>query len=273
MDVIKIKKYSDVNNLNKEILKRSFTVDLKELQIKEKAKVIDFLNGLTFLNGSIKKINKDQFQIIVDKDESPFYHKNPYYEDLDVEVKKGLEKKRKFDSHKPYPDAVPSKRLLNEYNVQIDYDKISYITMDTFNHIIVLTKDNKLYIDNILYKEKVIKIIEFTKTDLIFIFENNEVEYYSKKNSIIKECRKYDKVLYTDEFLATLKEKRLVVYYTVTVADNCLFIEDETFDIDFWDIDDISLKEEVLEEGKIIYLNMEKNKVEISSPFIVGKLS
>lgn len=272
MEILRIKNYVHLENIDKKLLNKGFIADLGELAINERKRVMDFLNGLVFFNGSIKKIDNNKFEIIVNKNENRFCHKNPYYEELDEKVKEGLEKKLQFDSNK-YFNNVPRKKVLNEYDIKIDYDNILYITMDNFNHIILLTKDNKLYIDNVLYKENVKKVIEFTKTEVIFVLDNNEVEYYSRKNSIIRECIQYDKVLYTDIFLATLKNKRLIIYYKVTVADNCLFIEDETFDVDFLEIDDIFLKEEGFGDEKIVYLNMKINENVISSPFIVGKLS
>lgn len=164
------------------------------------------------------------------------------YNNLSEEIKKGLEKKFLFDSNKYEKKSVPNQEILDRYNVQIDYKHISYITMDNFNHIIVLTKDNELYIDNNLYSRDVLKIIEFNKTDLIFVYKSHKVEYYSNKNSIVKEKIKYDKVLYCDNFLATLINKHLVIYYLVTISDGCPLILDETFSLSFLEVDDIELE-------------------------------
>lgn len=163
------------------------------------------------------------------------------YNNLNEEIKKGLEKKILFDSNKYEKTSIPNQKVLDEYDVQINYKKISYITMDNFNHIIVLTKDNNLYIDNSLYSSDVLKIIEFNKTDLIFVYKNNEVEYYSNKNSLLKQKIKYEKVLYTDNLIAALNKKHLYLYYLVVLSNNCN-LSDETFDISFLEVDDIELE-------------------------------
>lgn len=194
------------------------------------------------------------------------------YNNLSEEIKKGLEKKILFDSNKYEKESVPNQEILDRYNVQIDYKDISYITMDNFNHIIVLTKDNELYIDNALYSSDVLKIIEFNKTDLIFVYKNHEVEYYSNKNSIVKEKIKYEKVLYTNNFLATLINKHLVIYYLVTISDGCPLILDETFSLSLLEVDDIKL--EYKNAYDIPCLLIKNNKGIIRFPFCsICKLS
>lgn len=200
------------------------------------------------------------------------FEDNTYYNNLDEEIKEGLEKKISFDSKKYESKSIPSKEILDEYHVQIDYQKISYITMDNFNHIIILTKESELYIDNVLYSGNVLKIIEFNKTDLIFIYKDNEVEYYSNKNSIVKEKIKYEKVLYTDNFLATLNKKHLILYYLVNLSDNCNLILDETLSISFLEVDDIEL--EYSNAYDIPCLLIKNNNGIIKFPFCsISKLS
>ena len=52
------------------------------------------------------------------------------YNNLNEEIKKGLEKKILFDSNKYEKTSIPNQKVLDEYDVQINYKKISYITMD-----------------------------------------------------------------------------------------------------------------------------------------------
>lgn len=170
------------------------------------------------------------------------FEENSNYNNLNEEIKECLEKKILFDSKKFEKLSIPNKEVLDEYNVKIDYKNISYITMDNFNHIVLLTNNNEIYIDNTLYSNDALKIIEFNKTDLIFVYKNNEVEYYSDKNSLLKQKIKYEKVLYTDNFLAALNKKHLYLYYLVTLSNNCNLILDETFDISFLEVDDIELE-------------------------------
>lgn len=98
------------------------------------------------------------------------------------------------------------------------------------DNMIVLTKDNELY------SKDVLRIIEFNKTYLIFVYKNNEVEYYSNKNLLLKQKVKYEKVLYTDNFVAILNKKHLYLYYLITSSNNCNLILDEAFDISFLEV-------------------------------------
>lgn len=60
MNTIKINSYKDLENIE---IKNDFIVDLTNCEAKDKKRVFDFLCGLTFLNGSISKISKNQFAI------------------------------------------------------------------------------------------------------------------------------------------------------------------------------------------------------------------
>jgi len=55
-------KYDDIFDLVKR--ENKFIVSLKKLPLKHKLRVIDFLSGLTFTNGTIKKVEVDVFEII-----------------------------------------------------------------------------------------------------------------------------------------------------------------------------------------------------------------
>lgn len=54
-----LKKYQEIYDLCKK--EGSFIVDLKELDMKSKLRVIDFLSGLTFRHGLLKKISADTY--------------------------------------------------------------------------------------------------------------------------------------------------------------------------------------------------------------------
>ena len=54
-----LKKYQEIYDLCKK--EESFIVDLKELDIKARLRVIDFLSGLTFRHGVLKKLDADTY--------------------------------------------------------------------------------------------------------------------------------------------------------------------------------------------------------------------
>lgn len=53
-----IEKYGDLRNI-----KDNMIVDLSKLNLKTKTRVIDFLAGLTFKNGSLKKLESNKFLV------------------------------------------------------------------------------------------------------------------------------------------------------------------------------------------------------------------
>ena len=62
---IKLKKYQDIENLKND-LENEFIINLEECDKKARVRIIDFLSGLAFQKGSLKKINKDEFQVIIE---------------------------------------------------------------------------------------------------------------------------------------------------------------------------------------------------------------
>lgn len=58
--MIILNKYSDIYSIVKK--EKEFTINVKNLSIKERLRVIDFLSGLTFNNGYIRKIDVDTFK-------------------------------------------------------------------------------------------------------------------------------------------------------------------------------------------------------------------
>lgn len=65
MENIKIKNYSDLEKI-KELNVNKFIINLKDCELKQKERVIDFFCGLTFLHGSMKKINSNEFEIRIE---------------------------------------------------------------------------------------------------------------------------------------------------------------------------------------------------------------
>ncbi len=58
-----LKKYQDIYDIAKN--ENSFIVDLSKLDIKQRLRVIDFLLGLSFKNGSLEKLNNYTFDVVV----------------------------------------------------------------------------------------------------------------------------------------------------------------------------------------------------------------
>lgn len=59
--MITINMLNDIYDIAKN--NNNFTVNLSKLSIRERLRVIDFLLGLSFKNGTLKKINKDTFKV------------------------------------------------------------------------------------------------------------------------------------------------------------------------------------------------------------------
>ena len=58
-----IKNYSDLEKVENNMI-----VDLSELSPKLALRAIDFLLGLTFKNGSLKKISRDKYLVIINNE-------------------------------------------------------------------------------------------------------------------------------------------------------------------------------------------------------------
>jgi hypothetical protein len=108
-----------------------------------------------------------------------------------------------------------------------DNKEINDILLDPFNNVLSLTFDGDLYINNILYSRNVDYIFELSSKKIMFIYKDNVVEEYVS-NSECLITKQYDKVLYDDNFLATIKDK--VVYNAdgIAIKENekmlCLYV-------------------------------------------------
>ena len=60
--MIILNNYSDIYDIAKE--EREFIVNISKLPIKQRLRVVDFLCGLSFINGSLEKINADTYKCI-----------------------------------------------------------------------------------------------------------------------------------------------------------------------------------------------------------------
>lgn len=64
MKIIKIKSYDELEELIKE---NEFIVDISDASLNLKKRIIDFLAGLTLINGSLKKVRVDTYEVIINK--------------------------------------------------------------------------------------------------------------------------------------------------------------------------------------------------------------
>lgn len=64
MKIIKINNYSELEKLRKE---SEFLVDISNTPLELKTRIIDFLAGLTLINGSLKKVSVDTYEVIINK--------------------------------------------------------------------------------------------------------------------------------------------------------------------------------------------------------------
>lgn len=64
MKIIKINNYGELEKLRKE---SEFLVDISNTPLELKTRIIDFLAGLTLINGSLKKVSVDTYEVIINK--------------------------------------------------------------------------------------------------------------------------------------------------------------------------------------------------------------
>lgn len=65
MNKIEITSFKELETLKDKLQENNFIIDLANCEINERGRVIDFFAGLTFFNGSIKKLTKDEFEITI----------------------------------------------------------------------------------------------------------------------------------------------------------------------------------------------------------------
>lgn len=64
MKIIKINNYDELEKLKEE---NEFIVDMSDTPINLKSRVIDFLGGVTHINGSLKKLNANNYKVTINK--------------------------------------------------------------------------------------------------------------------------------------------------------------------------------------------------------------
>ncbi|MEI3395048.1 MAG: cell division protein SepF [Clostridia bacterium] len=68
MNNIKVNNFVELENIRESLNESKFIIDLEDAEITERKRIMDFFTGMTYLKGSIKKININEFEIsILDK--------------------------------------------------------------------------------------------------------------------------------------------------------------------------------------------------------------
>lgn len=68
MNKVEVNSFGELENLKDYLQQNTIVIDLNNCNIKERERVIDFFSGLTFLNGSIKKLSCNEFEVTVNKE-------------------------------------------------------------------------------------------------------------------------------------------------------------------------------------------------------------
>ena len=68
MNNIKVNNFVELENIRESLNESKFIIDLEDAEITARKRIMDFFTGMTYLKGSIKKININEFEIsILDK--------------------------------------------------------------------------------------------------------------------------------------------------------------------------------------------------------------
>lgn len=65
MNNIKVNNFVELENIRESLNESKFIIDLEDAEITERKRIMDFFTGMTYLKGSIKKININEFEISI----------------------------------------------------------------------------------------------------------------------------------------------------------------------------------------------------------------
>ena len=131
--------------------------------------------------------------------------------------------------------------------------KIDQLIITPYNDIFALTREGKLYCNGEIYSENVEYVFEENTINKIIIYKDNNIEYLTANfgGPLNKKC---DKVLYNEEFLATLENKEM----QIIIKNSKEYIENKSYTITLKGIDDIDFNE--LDDEELI-LTIGKEKI------------
>lgn len=139
------------------------------------------------------------------------------------------------------------------------------------NNDITLKDNGELYINNKLYSTNVKKVVKLNEKNIFFIYSNNLVErYVPPEMNVYYKVKQYDKVLYGYNYVITLKENRVEMYFFIIIANGLANLkEDDTYSIWFDDVDDVEIEKVETEPDEYIEeVVLYKNKGKIRMPIL-----
>lgn len=139
------------------------------------------------------------------------------------------------------------------------------------NNDITLKDNGELYINNKLYSTNVKKVVKLNEKNIFFIYSNNLVErYVPPEMNVYYKVKQYDKVLYGYNYVITLKENRVEMYFFIIIANGSANLkEDDTYSIWFDDVDDVEIEKVETEPDEYIEeVVLYKNKGKIRMPIL-----
>lgn len=115
-----------------------------------------------------------------------------------------------------------------------DIKDIKNILLDPLGNVLSLARNGNMYINDYLYCNEVNYIFELNSKDIKIIYKNHIVEDYSSNCSGLI-CNWYNKVLYNEDFLSTLKDGILCIYLYLKLGYNksIYLIFDQVTDIKY----------------------------------------
>lgn len=151
--------------------------------------------------------------------------------------------------------------IIKEYYPQYNLNptEVKQIYLSMFGDLFILNNNGNLYCNNKKYEENVEYIYQVDSYDVYLIFKDNNLEYLLSKYSQF-ESKKLDKILYSNTFLALLKNNIL----KLTIIDE---LPDTSICQIYQGIDDITLEisEDCYIDNELLTLHIGKEKIVIDN--------
>lgn len=171
------------------------------------------------------------------------------------------------DEHKwnlsTFNDLSRKINYLKEHNYTLpNQSDINSILLDPFNNVLTLTNKGDLYINEYLYSKNVIYMFELNDTDIKLIYNDMIVEEYSSSCDGLL-CKKYDKILFDENYMATLCDNVLLIYLILELGYN------KSIYLRFMEVDDIECNKDG-DYSLIIKKNKEKIRFPLYSAMLLS---
>lgn len=142
--------------------------------------------------------------------------------------------------------------------------------INLLNDEIDLKDNGNLYINYKLYSKGVKRILKFSKINVFFIYNNNFVENYISPQMSEIRIKKYDKVLDGENYLITLENNTVKMYYYILCANGGVNLNvEDTYSMIFEEIDDVEIEcVEVSPDEYYEYVILYKSNQKIRIPIL-----